>query len=214
MPPGPCQTANWFRGKNGWFTPHEEYIMVNRLLRDDPSKGDMNNRQGVNGKKLWAALKDWEQWPLYLIGLTTYIPPMPPQNYISYILRQIGFSVFHANLLVMPSQFMFAVNLLIISFVSEKVKERAMVSSAAPIWILPWLIGLVVLPAGASEWVRYGLLTGLLSYPYCHAILVGWNAKNSNSVRTRAVSAALYNMTVQVRPPRRSSRPLRRATQN
>lgn len=44
MPPGPCQTRNWFRGKDGWFTEREESIMVNRLLRDDPSKGDMNNR--------------------------------------------------------------------------------------------------------------------------------------------------------------------------
>lgn len=41
MPPGPCQTKNWFRGKEGWFTDREEYILVNRLLRDDPSKGDM-----------------------------------------------------------------------------------------------------------------------------------------------------------------------------
>ena len=45
MPPGPTQTANWFRGKKGWFTEREEFIMVNRLLRDDPTKGDMNNRQ-------------------------------------------------------------------------------------------------------------------------------------------------------------------------
>jgi hypothetical protein len=44
MPPGPCQTKSWFRGKDGWFSEREEYIMVNRLLRDDPSKGDMNNR--------------------------------------------------------------------------------------------------------------------------------------------------------------------------
>lgn len=43
MPPGPTQTKNWIR-KDGWFNEHEEKIMVNRLLRDDPSKGDMNNR--------------------------------------------------------------------------------------------------------------------------------------------------------------------------
>lgn len=39
---------------------------------------------------------------------------------------------------------------------------------------MPWLIALVVLPADASPWVRYALLTGLLSYPYCHAVLVAW----------------------------------------
>ncbi|CRK23914.1 hypothetical protein BN1723_003058 [Verticillium longisporum] len=47
MPPGPCQTANWFRGQKGWFSEREELILVNRLLRDDPSKGDMNNRQAI-----------------------------------------------------------------------------------------------------------------------------------------------------------------------
>ncbi|KAH8171428.1 major facilitator superfamily protein [Sarocladium implicatum] len=197
MPPGPTQTKNWFRGKNGWFTDREEYILVNRLLRDDPSKGDMNNRQAVGPKRLWLAIKDWEQWPLYLVGLTTYIPPSPPSTYLSFILRNIGYSVFEANLLAIPSQFLFAVNLLIISWVSERIKERAIISSLANIWIFPWLVALVAIPASISPWVRYALLTGLLSYPYCHAILVGWNARNSNSVRTRAVSAALYNMTVQ-----------------
>ncbi|TDZ44954.1 putative transporter [Colletotrichum trifolii] len=197
MPPGPCQTRNWFRGKDGWFSDEEELIMVNRLLRDDPSKGDMHNRQAVGPSLLFKAVSDWEQWPLYLIGLTAYIPPSPPSTYLSYILRQLGFSTFQANLLAIPSQFLFAVNLLLISWVSGKFKERAIVSSMANIWIFPWLVALVALPATASTWIRYALLTGLLSYPYCHAILVGWNAKNSNAVRTRAVSAALYNMFVQ-----------------
>lgn len=73
MPPGPTQTANWFRGKNGWFTEQEEKILVNRLLRDDPSKGDMNNRQAVGLKLLWKAIRDWESWPLYIIGLMAYV---------------------------------------------------------------------------------------------------------------------------------------------
>ncbi|KKP02020.1 major facilitator superfamily transporter [Trichoderma harzianum] len=197
MPPGPCQTRNWFRGKDGWFTEREEFIMVNRLLRDDPSKGDMNNRQGVGPSLLLKVLHDWEQWPLYLLGLVVYIPPAPPSTYLSFILRSIGFSVFKANLLTIPSQFLFAVNLIIISWVSERFKERAIISSISNIWIFPWLIALVTLKADASPWIRYALLTGLLSYPYCHAIVVSWNAKNSNAVRTRAVSAALYNMFVQ-----------------
>lgn len=238
MPPGPTQTQNWFRGANGWFDEHEEKILVNRLLRDDPSKGDMNNRQGVGLKLLWKAIQDWEMWPLYIVGLLacksiplisasskelsvacdktggdvfdytrgellltcisqhTDIPPSPPQNYLSYILRQLGFSVFEANLLVIPSQVLFACQLLFITWVSRRFQERSVVSSASNIWILPCLVALVLLPAGAT-WSRYAVLTVLLSYPYCHAILVAWNAANSNAVRTRAVSAALYNMFVQ-----------------
>ncbi|KAF2825787.1 MFS general substrate transporter [Ophiobolus disseminans] len=197
MPPGACQTKHWFRGKNGWFNEHEEKILVNRILRDDPSKGDMNNRQAVGLVQLWKVVTDWEQWPLYLIGLTCYIPPAPPTTYLSYILRRLGFSVFQANLLAIPSQFLYAIQLLVLTWLSEKYKERSMISSLSNIWIFPWLVALIAIPASASAWVRYALLSGLLSYPYCHAILVGWNAKNSNRVSTRAVSAAFYNMFVQ-----------------
>ncbi|KAH8726161.1 major facilitator superfamily domain-containing protein [Phaeosphaeriaceae sp. PMI808] len=197
MPPGACQTKHWFRGKDGWFTEREEYILVNRILRDDPSKGDMNNRQAVGLSSLWKCITEWEQWPLYLIGLTAYIPPSPPTTYLSYILRRLGFTVFQANLLAIPSQFLYATQLLVLTWLSEKYKERAMFSSLSNIWIFPWLIALVTIPAKTNAWVRYALLSGLLSYPYCHAILVGWNAKNSNAVRTRAVSAAFYNMFVQ-----------------
>ena len=162
------------------------------MLTRPQSKGDMNNRQAVGLKRLWQTIQDWEMWPLYLVGLTNYIPPSPVSTYLSFILRQIGFSVFEANLLAIPGQFLFAVNLLIITWVSKKFNERSIVSSIANFWMLPWFIALVAVP-DARPWIRYALLTGIQSYPYCHAILVGWNAKNSNAVRTRAISAALYS---------------------
>jgi MFS family permease len=78
MPTSITQTAGRGRGK-GWFSEREEKILVNRLLRDDPSKGDMHNRQAVGPIRLWKSLKDYDLWPVYLLGLTTYIPANPPQ---------------------------------------------------------------------------------------------------------------------------------------
>ncbi len=67
MPASPCQTRGRGRGK-GWFNEHEEKIMVNRLLRDDPSKGDMNNRQAVGLRGLIKSFWDFDLWPTYIVS--------------------------------------------------------------------------------------------------------------------------------------------------
>lgn len=132
MPPSPSQTANWFRGKQGWFSEHEEKILVNRLLRDDPSKGDMHNRQAVNLARLWKCLRDYDLWPLYMVGLTNYIPAQPPQNYLALILRGLGFSTFNANLLTIPSQFLSGLNVCVLSSLLLIYPERASYSDIRP----------------------------------------------------------------------------------
>jgi hypothetical protein len=91
MPASAVQTKKWFR-PNGWFNDREVAIVVNRVLRDDPSKGDMHNRQAITPRRLWRALKDYDMWPLYIIGLLAYIPQSPPNTYISLTLESLGFS--------------------------------------------------------------------------------------------------------------------------
>lgn len=59
MIPSITQTKSWLRPK-GWFNEHEEKILVNRLLRDDPAKSSMDNRQAVTPKALWKALRDYD----------------------------------------------------------------------------------------------------------------------------------------------------------
>lgn len=43
--------------------------MVNRVLRDDPHKSDMHNREGLDVKMIWECLQDWRLWPIFVLGL-------------------------------------------------------------------------------------------------------------------------------------------------
>ncbi|KEY72264.1 hypothetical protein S7711_00263 [Stachybotrys chartarum IBT 7711] len=191
MAPSPTQTRGWFRPK-GWFDEKEEKILVNRILRDDPSKGDMHNRQAITLKYLWNSLKDYELWPIYAFGLLWEIPVGPPDQYLTLTLRDLNFGTFDANLLSIPCQFIGAILMCITTFLSERWDTRAYFGIFTQLWYLPNLIAMAVLPTSTSPWARYALITVLLSYPSPHAMHVGWASRNSHSVRTRAVSAALY----------------------
>jgi hypothetical protein len=102
MPAAPTNTASWFRGKDGWFTEREEIIMINRIIREDPSKGSMHNREPITPRLLWQSLKDYDLWPLYIVGLLFQIPTTPVQQYLTLSLKGLGFGTFNSNLLVIP----------------------------------------------------------------------------------------------------------------
>ncbi|CRG88286.1 putative transporter YIL166C [Talaromyces islandicus] len=197
MPPSPTETAGWVRGKKGWFTEHEEKILVNRVIRDDPSKGSMHNRQAITLKLLWEALCDYDMWLIYLLGLVWMIPPTPATNYITLELKALGFDTFHTNLLTIPAYVIFIINLALFVWISERINQRLLLGAFAEIWNLALLVALETLPAGASTWVRYTLLILLIGSPYMHAAVVAMTSRNAGSVRTRTVASALYNMTVQ-----------------
>jgi MFS family permease len=204
LPASPTQTArNGYRGllrpKKGWFTEREEVIMVTRILRDDPGKATMHNRQGLSFQAFWDSLTDYDMWPIYLLGLSWTIPFTPPQAYITLTCKALGFDTFETNLLTIPAFTLFILQLLFWTWASEKMNQRLLVGLIAQIWALPLLVSLVVLPQhfANANWVKWLLSTLLIGYPYAHAIIVALTSRNSGSVRTRTVGSSLYNMAVQ-----------------
>ncbi|SCV03025.1 LANO_0G01684g1_1 [Lachancea nothofagi CBS 11611] len=198
MVPSAVQTKNWLHPK-GWFSPREEKIVVNRILRDDPSKGDMNNRQALTPRKLWAAIADYDMWPIYAIGIIAYIPVGTLTPYLTLNLKQLGFSTLNVQLLSIPYNILHIILLLGITWASERFQERSLVCLLAPVYST-FFLGLIRWWSGSMKqaWPTYVLTTLFLGQPYIHAICVSWVSKNSNSIKSRSVSSAMYNMFVQI----------------
>ncbi|KHC56889.1 hypothetical protein MGE_05113 [Candida albicans P75010] len=198
MVPSAVQTKNWMHPK-GWFTDREEKIVVNRILRDDPTKGSMHNRQGITPKALWNSLTDYNLWPIYAIGVVAYIGTSTFGAYFTLMNKQLGFSTFNTNLLTIPQAVLHIILLLAITWFSEKVNDRAFVALIAPFYALPLIAIIRWWPgAGKNIWATYVLNTLYVGQPYIHAICVSWVSRNSNHVRTRSISSAVYNMFVQL----------------
>lgn len=51
----------------------------------------MHNRQAITPRRLWNSLRDYDIWPIYLLGLVVYIPMTPMTSYITLILKGVGF---------------------------------------------------------------------------------------------------------------------------
>jgi hypothetical protein len=174
--------------------------MVTRVLRDDPGKATMHNRQGLTAGLIWEALTDYDMWPIYLVGLSWGIPNGPPQAYITLTCKALGFDTFETNLLTIPAYTIFILQLLFWTWVSEKINQRVLLGVIGQLWSLPLLVALVALPPvfAGWKWVKWTLSTLLVGAPYVHAILVGLTSRNAGSVRTRTVGSSLYNMSVQM----------------
>jgi hypothetical protein len=139
-----------------------------------------------------------------------------PKQYLTLTLRGLGFNTFVTNLLTIPSTVISIITMLAITYLSEVTGQLSWVSIIGQIWTLPFVVYLYVVDVNtANKWAVWVVMTLLLGFPNCmlpfsktlhctisdnrraHAIQVGWNSRNSNTVRSRTVSAAMYNMCVQ-----------------
>ncbi|KAI0150140.1 MFS general substrate transporter [Hypoxylon sp. NC0597] len=197
MPQSPARTKSWWNPK-GYFNEREEKIIVNSVIRDDPQKGGMYNRQGLSVKQIWECTKDYDMWPLYALGLLFGLPKYPVGQYLTISFRGLGFNVIQTNLLSIPNIVGSSITMILITAFSELVNNRSFVSMAEDAWLLPCFAALIALKDPIDPWVYFAIATVLLSFPYTHPIQVAWTSRNAGSVQNRTVSASIYNMWVQV----------------
>ncbi|KFY56718.1 hypothetical protein V497_06055 [Pseudogymnoascus sp. VKM F-4516 (FW-969)] len=197
LPSSPTSTAGviW---RKPWYTEREEIIMVNRILRDDPAKGLTALKEPATFADIKSAWSDKSMWGLYFVGLVAYIPATPVQAYLTLTLKRLNFSTFNSNMLTIPSAAIQIVTMLTLSYSSEFFNERTFHCFFGEFWSLPLLAALITLPDGGREWSRFSLITLISGYPYFHPIVSAWISENTFDVKKRAITAATYNVIVQV----------------
>lgn len=166
MPSSPTSTASWFRGKKGWFTEREEKIMVNRIIREDPSKSSMHNREPLTPRLLWQSMKDFDLWPIYILGLSFQTPMSTPSNYLTLSLRGLGFDTFKTNLLVIPNKVLHVITMLALTYAGEVFKELTFTALIGQLWALPFILFINLVDINEiNKWWAWTIMTALLSYP-------------------------------------------------
>ena len=132
----------------------------------------MVSRQAVTLRLLWQALKDYDMWPIYLLGLTWIIPNQCATAYLTLTLKSLKFNTFETNLLTVPAYVLFILQLVFWTWVSERINNRFLIILICQIYMFPLLVGLETLPGGhAFAWNRYVLNMMLVGFPYVHAII-------------------------------------------
>ena len=197
MPSGPANTRAWYR-PNGWFTHREEKIMANRILRDDPSKGTMSNRQGISLRMFGRAIMDYEMWFIYVSRFLADILANPLGQYMPFLLKSLGFEKVTVNLLMVPYNVVSMVTMLLQCYFAKKYSQYGFAFFFSAFWLvipiacLRWWGGFL-----EQAWPSYALLLVTLSFPSATAISIAWNSVNSNSVSRRTVQAAITNIASQ-----------------
>ncbi|KAL4891568.1 MFS transporter [Aspergillus ambiguus] len=197
LPSSPTQTRSVLCPRQ-WYTERQEVIMINRLLRDDPSKGLTHINESATLQDVLNAWNDKSMWGLYFIGLVAYIPQNPVQAYLSLTLKRLGFSTFDSNMLSIPSAVLQIALMLGLTKSSEFFGERTFHCIFGEFWSLPLLAALLGLPDYGYNWPRFAIGTLISGYPYFHPIVSAWISENTFDVKKRAITAATYNVVVQI----------------
>lgn len=147
---------------------------------------------------MWSTLKDYDLYPIYLLGLFWGLPNSPPASYLTLTIRSLKFDTYTTTLLTVPSSILFMLQCIFWTKISERLNEKSLIGAFGQVYNVVLLGILMSLDANASVWLRWAISSLVVGHVFVHAIVVAWTSRNAGSVRTRTVASAVYNMSCQV----------------
>ncbi|GAD96777.1 conserved hypothetical protein [Paecilomyces variotii No. 5] len=121
-------------GRWSYFTPREQYILVRRVLLDDPAK--TTSELSITGRDVWKTVRDPRILVHVLITLSSTISVQAVQTYAPSIIKSLGFTSVKANALFSVGNFIAAAMAVILGFLADRIRRRGPSALIGSVWCL------------------------------------------------------------------------------
>lgn len=156
LPRSPAHTAP-IHGRWDFFNARERTILRSRVVAEDESKGE--DKASITMSSLLGAATDYRLWLHLILNIVSLAPKGGLQLYGPTVIKSLGFSKIHANLLNAVSSVLVIILSYLISVCSDKTRLRGPWCIVAFVWSIAFAGALFGLPLGTEKWTRYAIFT-------------------------------------------------------
>lgn len=145
LPRSPAHTAP-IHGRWDFFNARERTILRSRVVAEDESKGE--DKASITMSSLLGAATDYRLWLHLILNIVSLAPKGGLQLYGPTVIKSLGFSKIHANLLNAVGSVLVIILSYLISVCSDKTRLRGPWCIVAFVWSIAFAGALFGLPLG------------------------------------------------------------------
>ncbi|KAH8663977.1 major facilitator superfamily domain-containing protein [Xylariales sp. PMI_506] len=179
-------------GKWSYFTPRESYIMVRRVLLDDPAK-TMNNMH-ISGHDVWTTVKNPRILGHVLITLTATISVNAINTYGPSVIKSLGYQTVQANAMSSVGGFMAVVMVILLGWLADHTTRRGPWIVLASLWSMIAFVCLRESYNWGSGRRYAAVVFSMATNSVVHILNVGWLSVNCMQPQQRSVAMAMIIM--------------------
>ncbi|KAI1391885.1 MFS general substrate transporter [Hypoxylon trugodes] len=179
-------------GRWSYFNRRESYILVRRVLLDDPAK--TTNHLRISGSDVWETVKNPRILVHIVITLTSTIPVNAINTYGPSVIKSLGYGTVRANAMASVGAFIAAIMTVLLAWVCDTTRKRAPSMLIGAIWSI---IAFTCLRE-ASSWTagrKYAAVVfSMAMNSTIHILNVGWLSVNCQRPQQRSIAMAMIIM--------------------
>ncbi|KAI1779043.1 MFS general substrate transporter [Hypoxylon cercidicola] len=179
-------------GRWSYFSRRESYIMVRRVLLDDPAK--TTNHLRISGSDVWTTVKNPRILGHILITLTSTIPVNAINAYGPSVIKSLGYGTVRANAMASAGPFISAAMAVVLGWLCDTTKRRTPSLLFGAVWSLVAFTCL----REAWQWSagrKYAAVVFSMAVnSTIHILNVGWLSVNCQHPQERSIAMAMIIM--------------------